>query len=313
MNIAPSCRSFLAMPVETNPSRVRADFGFLGMPFGVPYDMANVSPLAADGPTAVRAACESMGDEIAYQAFDFDLERPLLAGDPPAIVDCGDVPGNPRNLKGNAEAATDAVRGILSGGGVPLVVGGDHAIPPLVLAAYEGRGPIDVLQVDAHLDFRAEWLGVEGGYSSPMYQLRQMPWVRDIVQVGLRGTGRSRQEEVDNALASGSLLVTADEVHERGAEWIVDRFRDRGKYYVTIDVDGLDPSCMPGTPWPVPGGLTYPHMSQLLRGLAAKGDLVGMDVCEFAPSLDVNQWTALAIVRLMIIAIGMSWPRDNPS
>ena len=308
MNTAPRCRSFLGMPVETNPARVRADFAFLGIPFGVPYDMANVSPLAAEGPTAVRAACEVMNDEVAYLAFDFDLGRPLLAGDPPVIVDCGDVPGDPRDLQGNAEAATDAVRGVLSGGGVPLVVGGDHAIPPLVLAAYENRGPIDVLQIDAHLDFRMEWLGVRGGYSSPMYQLRQMPWVREIAQVGLRGTGRSRQQEVDNALASGSLLVTADEVHERGVDWIVEGFQDDGKYYVTIDVDGLDPSCMPGTPWAVPGGLTYAQVSGLLRGLAAKGKLVGMDVCEFAPSLDVNQWTALAIVRLMITAIGMSWP-----
>ena len=307
MNRPPGTVSFLGAPVEVDASRVRADFAFLGIPYGVPYDMENVSPLAAAGPAAVRAASEAMIDEIGLLAYDFDLGKPLLAGNKPSVlVDCGDVYGDPRDLPGNAVRATQAVRGILAGGGVPLVVGGDHAIPPLVAAAFESAGPIDVLQIDAHLDFRSEWHGISGGYSSPMRRLREMPWVRKIVQVGLRGTGRSRQEEVDAALAAGNVLVTANEVHEKGLDCVLHSFREGGSYYVTVDVDGLDPSCMPGTPWPVSGGLTYVQMAQCLRGLAARGTIVGVDFCEFAPSLDVNEWTALAIVRLMINVIGLS-------
>ena len=305
MNNRPRGTSFLDAPIQVDPVQVVADFAFLGIPYGVPYDMENVSPLAAEAPQAVRVACESMDYEIKLLAFDFDIGKPLMANAALRIVDCGDVAGDPRDLEGNAQRATEAVRGILAGGAVPLVVGGDHAIPPLVVAAYEDRGPLDVLQIDAHLDFREEWQGVESGYSSPMRRLRQMPWVRHIAQVGLRGTGRSRQQEVDAALASGNLLVTADEVHERGVDSIAASFPEGGKYYITIDVDGLDPSCMPGTPWPVPGGLTYYQVTRLLRGLSIRGTIVGVDFCEFAPSLDVNQWTALAISRLMITVIGL--------
>lgn len=307
MNSRPRGTSFLDAPIEIDPAQVSADFAFLGIPYGVPYDMENVSPLAAAGPTAVRAGSAAIVDEIQLVAYDFDLGKPLLAGpNPPRLVDCGDVVGDPRDLDGNGARATEAVRGILAGLAVPLIVGGDHGIPPFAVAAFDDGRPVDVLHIDAHLDFRQEWQGIRGGYSCPIRCLRDMPWVRDIVQVGLRGTGRGRQEEVDAALAAGNVLVTANDVHEHGMEYVLERFRDGGRYYVTIDVDGLDPSCMPGTPWPVPGGLTYYQVATCLKGLASKGTIVGIDFCEFAPSLDVNGWTALAITRLMITVIGFA-------
>jgi agmatinase len=216
------------------------------------------------------------------------------------------VPGNPRDIEANERRATEAVRGILAGGAVPLVIGGDHSIPPFVVAAYEGRGPIDVLQIDAHLDGREERFGVRGGYSSPMFRLREMPWVRFIAQVGLRGTGFSRREEVDRALDAGNLIVPAYELHERGTDWIVERFEEGGRYYITLDIDGLDPATGPGTPAIAPGGVTYPQLIRLLRGLAAKGEVVGIDVCEFYPTLDVNDLTAITIARLFTTVIGLS-------
>ena len=307
-NTPPAGATFLDSPVEVIPSRVEADFAFVGIPYGVPYEMSDVCPPAATAPAAIRQVCRDQGmrEEIDMLGFDFDLGRPLFAGTPPRIVDCGDVPGSPHDIVGNEERATRAVRAILTAGAVPLVIGGDHSIPPFVVAAYHDRGPIDVLQIDAHLDGREERLGVRGGYSSPMWRLREMPWVRGIVQVGLRGTGFSRQQEVDHALAAGNLLVTAYEVHERGVDWIVERFQDGADYYITLDVDGLDPACAPGTDAVLPGGLTYLQTLGLLRGLAAKGRVVGIDVCEFYPSLDVNQLTALTIARLLVNVIGLA-------
>jgi len=308
MNTRPRRATFLGAPVEADPTRVEADFAFLGIPYGVPYEMEDLAPPAAAAAAAVRRVCEDQGlrDEIDQLGFDFDLGRPLFEDGPVRIVDCGDVPGDPRDIEANERRATEAVRGILAGGAVPLVVGGDHSIPPFVVAAYEGRGPVDVLQIDAHLDGREERLGVRGGYSSPMFRLREMPWVRFIAQVGLRGTGFSRREEVNHALATGNLLVPAYELHERGVDWIVDRFAEGGRYYITLDIDGLDPATGPGTPAISPGGVTYPQLIRLLRGLAARGEVVGIDVCEFYPALDVNDLTALTIARLFTMVIGLA-------
>jgi agmatinase len=308
INTPPRRATFLGAPVEVDPTRVEADFAFLGIPYGVPYEMEDLAPPAATAAVAVRQVCEDQGlrEEIDQLGFDFDLGRPLFEGGPVRIVDCGDVPGDPRNLEANEGRATQAVRGILAGGAVPLVVGGDHSIPPFVVAAYESRGPIDLLQIDAHLDGREERLGVRGGYSSPMFRLRQMPWVRFIAQVGLRGTGFSRRVEVDQAVAAGNLIVPAYELHERGVDWIVERFEEGGSYYITLDIDGLDPATAPGTPAIAPGGVTYPQRIRLLRGLAARGEVVGIDVCEFYPSLDVNDLTALTIARLFTMVIGLA-------
>lgn len=308
MNTPPRRGTFLGAPVEVDPSRVEADFAFLGIPYGVPYEMEDLSPPAAAAAAAVRQVCEEQGmrDEIDQLGFDFDLGRPLFEDGPVRIVDCGDVPGDPRDIAGNERRATEAVRGILAGGAVPLVVGGDHSIPPFVVAAYEGRDPIDVLQIDAHLDGREERLGVRGGYSSPMFRLREMPWVRFIAQVGLRGTGFSRREEVNHALAAGNLIVPAHELHERGVDWVVERFPEGGRFYITLDIDGLDPATGPGTPAIVPGGVTYPQLIRLLCGLAARGEVVGIDVCEFYPALDVNDLTALTIARLFTMVAGLA-------
>lgn len=309
MNAPVDGASFLGAPLEFDLSRVDGGYAFLGIPYGVPYSLEDVSPPAAAAPAAVRQVCQSrrMSYDEYRQRFDFDLGRPLAAA-APRIVDCGDVPGDLYDIAGNEARATAAVRDILTGGAVPLVVGGDHSIPPFVVAAYEDRGPIDVLQIDAHLDYREVRDGVRGGYSSPIYRLRQMPWVRDIVQVGLRGIGTTaRQQEIDNAIAAGNHLVTAYEVHERGTGWIVEKFQDGGRFYVTVDVDGLEPSIAPGTfeTAAIPGGLTFHQVVGLLRGLAAKGELVGIDVCEFCPHLDIHQLTATTIVRLLVNAIGM--------
>ena len=93
-------------------------------------------------------------------------------------------------------------------------------------------------------------------------------------------------------------------MHERGVDWIVEMFEPDARVYVTIDVDGLDPSCAPGTLWPAPGGLLSWQAARLVRELAGRCRLAGMDVCEFAPARDPQGHTALVITRLLMIAMG---------
>lgn len=125
------------------------------------------------------------------------------------MVDAGDVPGDATDGPGNSAQTTAAVAAILERGAVPICIGGDDSVPIAILRAYEGRGPLTILQVDAHLDFRDEIDGVREGYSSPMRRASEMPQVWRIVHVGLRGVGSAWASDVDDSRAAGNLLVTA--------------------------------------------------------------------------------------------------------
>lgn len=308
MNTAPRDTAFLNAPLALTASArdglpEGAAFAFLGIPYGSPYDMANVSPPSALAPGAVRAASRVYEGCAAH--YDFDLGGPLIPDDAEGLfVDCGDVPGDPRDLAGNAQRATAVVRTLAAAGVIPLVVGGDHAIPPLVVRGLSDAEPLDVLHIDAHLDFRDEVDGVKDGFSSPLRRLRDLPWVRHVVQVGLRDVGSARPGDVEAAVAAGNVLVPAEEVHRDGVDRIINMFPADGRVYITVDIDGLDPSCAPGTLWPAPGGLFFWQTARLVRGVASRGRLAGMDVCEFAPSLDPQGHTALVIVRLLMLALG---------
>jgi agmatinase len=107
----------------------------------------------------------------------------------------------------------------------------------------------------------------------------------------------------------GSLIISADEVHEKGVETILKRIPNRARYYITIDIDGIDPSIAPGVGSPTYGGLTYPQVLRLLRGIADKGKIAGYDIVEVRPEVDVLQLTSYLSARLtfvMLVALSYS-------
>ena len=178
---------------------------FLGLPQAAPADAADVVILGvpravsypgstdgcAEAPAAVRARSQRLARFVNHH--DFDLDGPMLPG-PMRVVDGGDVSG--------PQEAERAVRAVLAGGGVPIVLGGDDSVPIPVLRAFET--PLSVVQVDAHLDFRDEVQGVREGYSSPMRRASEMDHVRHIVQVGLRAVGSARPSDVEDARAAAT-------------------------------------------------------------------------------------------------------------
>ncbi len=99
--------------------------------------------------------------------------------------------------------------------------------------------------VDAHIDWRHEVNGVRAGYSSPIRRASEPPWFEGIFQIGIRGTGSARTQELRDAQAYGAEIVTAYQVHEAGMGAVLARIPDRGATDLTIDADGLDPSIMP--------------------------------------------------------------------
>ena len=252
-----------------------ARFAFLGLPLYVPYGDEPAAPAAEPGAAGLSAADAVRQASAGYASvlghYDFDLGGPLVpAGVDARFVDCGDVvlSGDPGDLAADLAAGTAAVREIVAAGATPLVVAGDHSAPPVVVRGLPDDRPLDVLHVDAHLDFRDEVAGLRDGYSSPIRRLRELPWVRTVVQVGLRDVGSAREDEVIAARAAGNVLVRAEEVHERGVDDLVEFFEPGARVYITVDVDGLDPSCAPGTLWPAPGGLWFWQLARLVRGVA---------------------------------------------
>jgi agmatinase len=162
------------------------------------------------------------------------------------------------------------------------------------------------VHVDAHLDWRHEVNGETEGYSSPIRRASEMPWIEKIVQIVLRGIGRARAPEVDDARAYGADLITAYEMHDIGMDAVLDRIPDGGPYYLTIDADGIDPTIMPAVMAQTPGGLDWLQIRKLVHGLVNKGRVVGMDLVEIAPMHDVGNITVIHAERLICNFIGAS-------
>jgi agmatinase len=268
----------------------------LGVDHATPYETGKRSH-SAGAPAALRAALT--GYNRLPDHYDFDLGGLR----PEGAVDCGDVPGDPADPAGNREAITKSVRALLDAGAIPVVLGGDDSVPIPMFRAFEARGPLTVVQIDAHLDWRDEVRGEKYGWSSPMRRASEMPWIRRMVQVGLRGVGSARAGEVADARAWGSRLVPAADVHRHGLAHVLDLMEAAADCLVTLDCDGMDPSVLPAVAAPVPGGLLYWQALELFTGLAAKCRIVGFDLVEFMPSRDTTGVAALTAARLVCNAI----------
>jgi len=268
----------------------------IGAEHATPYEAGRPSH-SAGAPGALRAALTGYARQ--GDRYDFDL-----GGLPtPGAFDGGDVAGDPADPEGNRRRITAAVRGLLEHDVVPVVLGGDDSVPIPMFSAFEGRGPLTVVQIDAHMDWRDEVRGERLGWSSPMRRASEMPWIRRMVQVGQRGTGSAGAREVADARAWGSRIVTAQEVHRHGLAPVLDLVGAGETCLVTLDCDGLDPSIMPAVQARSPGGLGYWHVVDLLHGLAAKTRLAGFDLVEFMPARDPDGVAALTAARIVCNAI----------
>jgi len=269
----------------------------MGAATATPY--ASVGAYCADGPAAIRAAVgwPGMGEH-----HDFDLGGPLLDGG--TAVDWGDLAIGDDHAA-NRSVIESHVRMALDAGAKPVLLGGDDSIPIPALAAYERHGPVTVLQLDAHIDWRDEVQGEGMGLSSNMRRASEMAWVEHIVQIGARGSGSARANDVADAEEWGVRLFPMRSVRRHGLQPVIDAIPDGANVYVALDIDALDPSVVPGVIGPAPGGFDYGTVADLLEDVAAKAQLVGFNLAEFAPSADINNRGALVAARLAATAMGL--------
>ena len=182
---------------------------------------------------------------------------------------------------------TAAVRRILIAGAVPVVLGGDDSVPIPVFQAYEGRGPLTVVQIDAHVDWGDVIKGNPFGYGSTMRRVSENGrWIKGMVQVGMRGLGSGSPDQIEDARRWGSRLVSAPAFRQHGVEQVLKHIPAGADCLVTIDCDGLDPSIMPAVGMPTPGGLLYQDVLDLLHGIVATARVIGFCLVEFVPDKD---------------------------
>ena len=287
-------------------SNVDAHVCILGLPYGAPYSMEDVTNDQSNAPTAIRRAWQRALRAI--ERWDFDLGGPLLDGRDIRIVDCGDVPGDPYKPMKHYDLAEAAARKIIESGAMIISLGGDHGVPIPVFRALSSlpglSDPITLVHVDAHLDWRDHVNGVYEGLSSPIRRASEMDHFGEIYQIGLRSAGSARPDEMEAARKYGSNLIPDIELQEIGMKAVLDRIPNGGTYYLTIDADGIDPTIAPAIAGPAPGGVTYPQMRTLIQGLVEKGRVAGMDIVEITPKRDVNAITCVTAVRLICNLIG---------
>jgi agmatinase len=263
---------------------------------------------STDGPAKLRKASMQFGKSLGQ--YDFDLDATMFPdiknGDHRGCVDAGDVPTNAWDSAQNRERITAATRKVLEAGAVPILLGGDDSVPIPMLAAYEGHGPLTILQVDAHVDWADVLQGNPYGYGSTMRRAAEYPWVAHMVQVGIRGLGSGESWQHDDARAWGSQLISSYKLHEVGPAAVTDLIEPGAKVFLSIDCDGIDPAVLPAVNMPTPGGLTYEDMIRILRGVAAKADIVGLAMVEYVPKRDDRHLlSGLVAARIAAVMMGL--------
>lgn len=292
------------------PERAYADTGgarvaILGAATATPY--ARAGAYCAEGPAALRKASKAAAPTTAN--MDFDLGGPLLPEGVRA-VDCGDAPIDSAPASPDAAAANRAtlsriVRSLASQRTIPVVLGGDDSIPiPVALGLEESPGPLAILQIDAHIDWRPDVAGETMGLSSTMRRISEMPHVGRIVQVGRRGAGSATAGDVEDALARGVHFEDARALSSDAIERAAAALPEGGPVLICFDADALDPSIMPAVIGRLPGGLSYWQALALIEACARRGPIAGFCFTEFMPPADVQGLGANTAVRVLANAIG---------
>jgi agmatinase len=239
---------------------------------------------------------------------NFDLGR--VGFDPAAVADGGDVPVDADDPAGNRARIGAAVGRVLAARAVPVLLGGDDSLPIPMLGAFAGQGPVTVLQIDAHIDWRDEVQGERWGLSSTMRRASEMAHVERIVQAGQRGIGSARAGDLADAQAWGVNFVAGADVAREGIVRALELIPEGAEVVVVLDCDALDPSVMPGVIARVAGGLGYWDVLGLLEGVTAKARIAGLAVTEFMPGRDIDGQGAAVAAGIVTTALGLIAPGD---
>lgn len=282
----------------------RIDIGLLG----VPFDGGVTSrPGTRHGPREVRNQSATnvrrVNQATGCQPFDSGL----------AVADIGDAfVSRPFELIGAHKEIEDHFLKILKNGVLPLTIGGDHSISLPILRAF-GKSrteanlkPLALIHIDAHADTGDDYMGSRFHHGAPFKIAVDENLIdpKKTIQLGIRGsTGFPNQWAF--SYSSGMRVMDVDEciaLQPEGVLAEISKIVGDSDVYITFDIDALDPAYAPGTGTPEIGGLSTHFAQRLLRGLGAGGlhlNIVGADLVEVSPPLDVGNLASLAASNLM--------------
>ena len=250
---------------------------------GIPFDRTtSFRPGARFGPDSIR--------QHSWNFESYDLETGVDLSEVP-IHDLGNA-GEFGTATEMAESVREEMRPIYAAGKIPIVLGGDHACSPPCVEAYPDDASIGVLYLDAHMDFRASYLGDRRSHACSSRRIVEKVGARNVVVLGVRSVSR---EETDDNKTIGMPFITAHEVAREGIESCVQRALNMLKtdrVYVSLDIDAIDPAYAAGTGTPEPFGLTPRDVKYALGQVAPR--LAGLDIMEVSPHYDAGNTSALA-------------------
>ncbi len=296
--------TFGKYPYVSDWDAIDADVAILGAPFDFGTQFR---PGARFGPRAIREASTlfSFGHGGAY---DHEDDITYLPAEATRIVDLGDADIVHTSTEKSHQNIKFGVKKCLEAGALPVVLGGDHSVNIPCIDAFaadcEKSGPIHIVQIDAHLDFVDERHGVRFGHGNPMRRAAEKPYVSGLTQIGIRNVSSTAKEGYEDARRMGSDILSVRQLRKLGNAAVLDRIPEGARYYVTIDIDGFDPSIAPGTGTPSHGGFLYYEVLELLDGLTQRGDVVGLDLVEVAPDYDHTGSTAILAAQILMNTIG---------
>src|ERR1700745_123783 len=271
---------------------------------GVPIDTASSYRVGTRfGPRAIRemSMFHGFGPE---GVFDFEDEGTYLTANEVKSVYAGDSDVIYADTKRSLANAELAVRALLDAKTMPYILGGDHAITMATIAAYSNEKPIHIVHLDAHFDFIDERNGITWGHGSPMRRASEMAHVKGITTLGPHNMASVSKKDYEAAKAYGTHVVPLRKFRAIGATAALAHIPDGERVYVSIDIDSFDPSIAPGTATISPGGFTYYEAKDLLREVARRFEVVGVDFVEVSPPYDPSGVTSLLAARTSLDFIG---------
>ncbi len=291
--------TFGKRPVCTDWDTLEADCAILGAPFdfGTQFRAG-----ARFGPRAIREASTlfSFGHAGAYDHEDDVTYLPGSVN----LVDMGDADIIHTDTEASHANIEYGVRKMLAAGALPVVLGGDHSVNIPCINAFSDEAPFHLVQLDAHLDFVDERHGVRHGHGNPMRRAAEKDNVTGLSQFGIRNVSSTAKEGYDDARAMGSDICSVRQFRAEGARNMALRVPEGERVYVTIDIDGFDPSIAPGTGTPSHGGFLYYEVMEFLQELSKRNTIVGIDLVEVAPDYDHTGTTGILAAQVLLNFLG---------
>ena len=248
---------------------------------GVPFDgTCSFRPGTRFAPEQIRVA--SRGIETYSPYFNKDL-------DDISFYDAGELDLPFGNTQRVLDMVYDVTREVLVAGKKYFGIGGEHLVSyPAIKAYYEKYPDLYVVHFDAHTDLRDEYLGEALSHSTVIKQVADLIGFDNLSQVGIR-SGESYEFELMKK--HNTLVKSAEDFRD-----ILSGIKGR-PVFITLDLDVLDPSVLPGTGTPEVGGFSFSELMSYFKVLA-DSNIVGMDMLELSPFLDTSANSTVAAAKV---------------